>query len=433
MRWFGRVWVAAEDWRATLHRRPTFFAVLIVLLSIEISSGSDSAPRWLEFKVDERARLETVTGNDFRSGASDAYLLNRLRFQTQARAANWLRFHLHVLDARVWGLNVRPGPSVSDSADIRQASVELGGGEGSRFGLHAGRQPIHLGEGRLIGDPGWGNVGRTFDAIRVKLRTGNYKLDIFSASVVQVRQGKLNRSDRDCTIHGAYLTAARVIPASTIEPYFFWKRVDSKKHDVRTVGTRWAGTISNHFDSTLEAVLQTGAYGADRIAAWGWRSVFGYTVHGDKKKVRLYAEYNYASGDRDGADGRRGTFDELYPSTHDRFGMADQIMWCNMRNTQGGVEFPLLRALRMKAAFTSLWLAESADGLYRGGQRSVVVADGSGGRHVGEEIDLQGAFPIGRKTQIATGFGRLYPGHFLKTANRRLPLNFYFLSVSRTF
>jgi hypothetical protein len=104
-----------------------------------------------------------------------------------------------------------------------------------------------------------------------------------------------------------------------------------------------------------------------------------------------------------------------------------------MQSGQAGMEFPLFRALRMKAAFTSLWLAQSADGLYRGGQRFAVIADGSGGRHVGEEIDLQGTYPIGRKTQVATGFGRLYPGHFLKAANRKSPFNFYFLSVGRTF
>jgi len=41
-------------------------------------------------------------------------------------------------------------------------------------------------------------------------------------------------------------------------------------------------------------------------------------------KPRIFLEYNYASGT---ANPRQlgGTFDQLYPSGHDKFGLADQV------------------------------------------------------------------------------------------------------------
>jgi hypothetical protein len=49
-------------------------------------------------------------------------------------------------------------------------------------------------------------------------------------------------------------------------------------------------------------------------------------------------EYNYASGDSDSTDGHRGTFDQLYPTGHDKYGLADQVGRKNIRNARGGVD-----------------------------------------------------------------------------------------------
>ena len=49
---------------------------------------------------------------------------------------------------------------------------------------------------------------------------------------------------------------------------------------------------------------------------------------------RLVAEYNYASGDANPTDGRRGTFDQLYPTAHDKYGLADQVGWRNMHDVR---------------------------------------------------------------------------------------------------
>ena len=71
--------------------------------------------------------------------------------------------------------------------------------------------------------------------------------------------------------------------------------------------------------------------------------------------------------------------------------------------------------------------------LYRGGKLFVKVADGSAGRHIGEEADIQGTYAMDRRTQVQAGYGRLFPGRYLKAATPGSPYNFVFLSVARKF
>ena len=202
---------------------------------------------------------------------------------------------------------------------------------------------------------------------------------------------------------------------------------------VYTAGLRWAGKLPLRFDYGFEAARQMGFIAGDPIAAWAGHWAVGHTFTDGSRKPRVFAEYNYASGDGNAKDGRRGSFDQLYPSAHDKFGLADQLMWSNMHDVQGGLEFRAKPKLTLKAAYNSLWLAQAKDGLYRGGKLFVKVADGSAGRRVGEEVDMQGTYAVDQRTQVNAGYARLFPGRYLKAATPGSPYNFVFLSVARKF
>src|SRR5205814_9055285 len=105
-----------------------------------------------------------------------------------------------------------------------------------------------------------------------------------------------------------------------------------------TRGLRMAGPLPAIFDYTAEAALQTGSGGPDSISAWASHSVIGETSDGASLKPRLFAEFNRASGDANAKDGTRGTFDQLYPTGHDKYGLADQIGWRNINHVRTGVE-----------------------------------------------------------------------------------------------
>src|SRR6185503_2280119 len=100
------------------------------------------------------------------ANASDRYYLNRLRFDLGVQPASWLRLAAQAQDARVarYDMGVASA-SMRDPFDLRQAYVEVGACEGCKVQVRAGRQELHLGSGRLVAAPEWGNVSRTFDAV----------------------------------------------------------------------------------------------------------------------------------------------------------------------------------------------------------------------------------------------------------------------------
>ncbi len=110
-------------------------------------------------------------------------------------------------------------------------------------------------------------------------------------------------------------------------------------------------------------------------------------------KPRAFAEYNYASGDRNPHDGRVGTFDQFYPTGHDKFGLADQVGWRNIRDLHFGVEARPTRAVTAALGVHSWWLASATDGLYSASGALIVrvgqwLRGNSCGRRIGCAVRL---------------------------------------------
>src|SRR4029453_11206237 len=118
-------------------------------------------------------------------------------------------------------------------------------------------------------------------------------------------------------------------------PYVLWRVTRSLltefskpgNRDLKTYGVRWAGTLPGNLDYNTEFAVQRGSLGSDEIGAWASHWLVGYTLSSMHYQPRLMAEYNFASGDKNSHDGMEGTFDQLYPSGHDKNGLADQRAW----------------------------------------------------------------------------------------------------------
>ena len=161
--------------------------------------------------------------------------------------------------------------------------------------------------------------------------------------------------------------------------------------------------------------------------------VAGYTFS-IPYKPRAFAEYNYASGDRNPHDGRVGTFDQFYPTGHDKFGLADQVGWRNIRDLHFGVEARPTRAVTAALGVHSWWLASATDGLYSASGALIVrVASGSAGTRMGDELDAQCAWAINRQMQLGAGVGHIFPGPFLKLATQGNPYTFPYLMFGYSF
>jgi hypothetical protein len=391
-----------------------------------LSHINKNLPAWLRFSGEYRLRVEGFDGGGFNADTRDAYALNRVRLNMRVSPTHWMRFQIQAQDAQVFGKNAKPdAPPFEDTMDIRQAYVEFGKPEVPSVLLRVGRQELVFGEMRLIGHLNWTNTARSFDAARLTLQHSKYKVDLFAASVVNLREGTANKSSGGNDIHGAYGSITKVVPNATIEPFVFWRlargtRTEAGlpgKTDRKVYGTRFVGKLPASFDYNIEAAGQTGSVGTDDIRAVASHAALGYTLTRFKKKPRVVVEYNYASGDDTPGDGVQQTFDQLYPTGHDKQGLADQVGWKNIHDLRAGVEYKATSKLTVTGFYHSWWLASPRDALYNAAGAAIVkVATGNAGRHVGQEADVQLTYAWNSTMSIGAGYANIFPGTYLKNA-----------------
>ena len=267
------------------------------------------------------------------------------------RPASHVAATVQVQDARVGDKSVGPtGAPFTSTFDLRQGFVDIGSAKAT-VALRVGRQEIAFGDQRLVGHAGWLNAARSFDAARVTIRTAPAQVDVFAASVVRILDGEFDKSGNGNRFAGAYVSSGRLLPRGTAEPYVFYRRDRNQRAETGVVGSleqvttgaRLAGKLPAGLDYNVEMDVQRGSLGPDSVRAWAghWQLRESLATAG---APHLTAEYNFASGDADPADGVRGTFDQLYPTAHDKYGLADQVGWRNIHDVRVGFDVTPFKA-----------------------------------------------------------------------------------------
>lgn len=398
-------------------------------------------PSWLWLGGEERVRVESLHGAGFQRG-SDSYPLQRLRLQLGIRVRPWLKFNFEGQDSRVFLHEVSPAPaSLRNPMDLRQGYVEAGDVETGSFRLRAGRQSLDFGEGRLVEDSDWSNTGLTFDALRLTMRGGRFRVDAFSGAPVRVNTGGFDRPARAERLHGFYGSIERLIPNATIEPYLFLRRMDlsfgegaeTGKLDSRTAGFRWAGMLSPDFDYEMEMTLQRGTQAHQRVSAWASSWVFGYAPLHTRHRPRFFVGMDRASGDRNPLDSVHGRFSSLYSGTADAYDTASLFGYTNLVHVRPGAEFRVRESLAFTVAYHSYWRASQFDGLYSGPGDRILEADVSRSKHIGQGADVQTTWSPARDTSVDLTVGRLLPGEFLRGGGRDSAYTYVFLGLTQRF
>jgi len=400
-------------------------------------------PDWLKFGGEMRTRLEGFSGGEFRERNNDLYLLTRVRLNLGIKPTGWMKFQFQAQDAQVFGKKTNlDGPPFEDTFDLRMAYLELGDSEKEPIGFRIGRQELVFGEQRLIGHVSWLNTARSFDAVRATFRHRGYRLDTFASAVVNVREGEFNKRSDGNNFHGLYGGIEKLVPQAVIEPYLLWRITPRLRGELgglgnldhKTTGFRWAGKLPNAFDYSVEMANQRGSLGTDQVRAWAGHWLVGRIVGHLAYEPRFILEYNYASGDKNPGDGVIQTFDQLYPTPHDKTGLTDQIAWKNVHHLRSGVELKPRPKWLVSSSYHSFWLADRRDGLYGVNNALIVrVIDGSAGRFVGQEVDVQAFWNPSKVVQIGGGYGYLFPGTFLKSTKPGSGYGFPYLSLNYVF
>jgi hypothetical protein len=401
---------------------------------------AQSSTSWLRFGGEERVRFEDLRGIAFQP-AGNAYLLQRLRLNFDIAARSWLKVTVQAQDSRVFFSNVTPAPiSQRSPMDLRLGYVQLGDSEAGPVSFRAGRQSFSFGEGRLVADPNWSNVGRSFDGLRLTLRYRRVKIDAFTGISDKVTADAFDLPTPGQHFHGIYASLDRLIPQATLEPYLFWRLEHNVKGeltmagnlDEKTAGIRSLGKLPLGFDYGWELAVQRGRQAGEPLAAWAGHWVVGHLLSGSAHRPRLFAELNRASGDQNPRDGVHGAFDPLFPSSHDKLGAADQGAWENIVHSRAGLQYTVRKPLLLTAAYNSFWLANRRDGLYVGG-KMIVASNGSEGNHVGQEADLQVKWNPTRTTSVDLAAGHIFPGEFLRRAGHPSAYQCLLLAVTQRF
>jgi SAM-dependent methyltransferase len=328
-------------------------------------------------------------------------------------------------------LNRSPRTTRSSSAsDVEKKSV----------GVRAGRQELAFGDERLLGNANWPNTARSFDALRGTIRHGGFRADLFAARVVKLHDGEFDWSTPGNNLYGVYGGIEKRVPSATVEPYFLWRRQSALKTELGmpgisnfgTVGVRWVGKLPANLDYGTEMDKQAGSLGTDTITAWAGHWLLGKTLINTRFKPHFSVEYNYASGNP--TDGTRSTFDQLYPTGHDKYGLDDQVGWKNIRNARAGVDLKLAKKWGLTNRYDAWWLADPHDALYTAA--STVVARntaGTAGRFVGQELDSVVAYTFSKYLQVSGGYGHIFPGTFLNHTTPGESYNFPYASTTLVF
>jgi hypothetical protein len=148
----------------------------------------------------------------------------------------------------------------------------------------------------------------------------------------------------------------------------------------------------------------------------------------------MFIESSYASGSGNPSGHTWGTFDEIYPSNHDKVDFADQFGRKNIQQVRAGVEETIGDKWKLRRTYEQLWLATTHDALYASSGTISIPADPKAtSRHIGQEVDVRAQIRSNHGITAGFGFARLFPGRFLKTVSPGKSYSYPFVYLTYRF
>jgi hypothetical protein len=341
-----------------------------------------------------------------------------------------------------------------------------------------GRQVLSFDDQRLLGGFEWSNLARTFDAGRLTWKNGDFTLNAFSGFVTLHESDDLDRPDTEDVLTGVHGEWAKVAGGklsayalmrdkSSITPSTIYTSDDNQEEgntspegDYLTLGARWAGpVIADGWDARAEVAGQIGTItnptglgatvggesidtGSQDLLAAAAHLQLGYTFKAPAKP-RVFAEFNFATGDDDPTDGNSHTFQNLFPTNHYHYGTLDRFSWQNMSDVALGVKFEPVEKLTVECAAHAFWLAQTADVWRNAGQGAVggagrygkALADGADSE-VGQEVDVTVRYAPLKQLALEAGYSHFFAGSYVSdtsSSGTADDADFGYIQVQYTF
>lgn len=418
------------------------------LLNDYLRQQSSSLTNW-DFGGQIRARYEAKSGFavpgvagavDFSKATPDnSYWLMREKFHIGWKPNSWINLYAEARDSHTWKDKRRPEPE-EDAFDLHQAFIAVGNGKEFPVTAKVGRQELSYGDERLIGAFDWNNIGRVFDAAKLRFENDMFWVDAFSGRVVLADDDNFNVANDYDWFSGVYASTKTLIPKQETQLYFLARNTGAKSpaattgspqaggpgaRDIYTLGLR-VKSLPGQFhgwDYDAELAGQLGRFVESGKSldheAFAAHIAGGYTFENADWKPRLGLEYNFASGDSNPTDGKHGTFENLFPTNHKFYGFMDFVSWQNIHNVRISASAKPVKGLTLTADYHLFWLADMADYFYgvSGASRSAGgYTRNTAGRdsYAGSELDLIATYAIKPYATAQVGYGHFFRGDYVK-------------------
>ena len=325
--------------------------------------------------------------------------------------------------------------------DLRQLYVELKSPwKNVPLSAKIGRQVLAYGDERFVGGLEWTNTARVFDAVKLSYPRPQAQLDVFASNVVKIEKEKWDQAVNSDDFYGIYLSAKpfKTQMDQMIDTFLFIRHTTDPSIAGERAGERGPleeYTFGNRFkgkkwdwDYGTEYAVQLGSRSHDEIQAWAFHQELGYTFSKIPWTPRLYGEYNHASGDRNPTDGKSQTFDNLFPTNHNKYGYIDFISLKNMNDYMIGTSVKPHARLLVSADFHWLTLdaKESAWFNVAGAGGTVRPANVNADTHLGEELDLLATYKLTERVSLMVGYSLFIAGPFAKDTGAHDDANFFY-------
>jgi hypothetical protein len=331
-----------------------------------------------------------------------------------------------------------------------------------------GRQVLLYGDERLIGPAEWTNFTKTFDAAKFHYEQPKFSVDLFVSTPVYIFRDSFDQSDlfngsethRDLVFTGAYASTTAIQPM-TLDFYLLYLHEDNNpplvttvppitypgttlqipgtSTDFVTLGTRVKSDLKklHGWEYDGEFAFQAGQVSDLDLLACALHVGGGYTFQNCSWKPRLYFEYNFATGDDDPTDGDIGTFQNLFPSNHNKYGVMDLFAWQNLSSPDVRFRVQPIKKVSLETAFYSFWLADTNDSWYRANGttrvRPLTPAARNASSYAGSEVDLLVTYQPFKPLTIWAGYSHFFAGDYLNATGRSDDADYGYVQATISF
>ncbi len=389
--------------------------------------------------------------NRFRAtypGRND-YQLWRWRHYVDYRYDGLFRVYFEGIDASSSGEEFPHLAIDVNRSDYINAFVDVTVGEiwGQKVYFRYGRQELLFGVERLISPLDWANTRRTFKGFKLFSRGDEWDIDLFATRPVIVFDHESDHPDASRTFSGVY-ASYKGWKDEVLDLYWLWDRerepiANRPSGSRQTVGARWAasmpmknccGEVCRVWLAEIEGAYQFGHDKGLSVQAGFFTAGLGHTWKALPWEPSVWATFDWASGDRNPADGKNNTFNQLYPLGHKYLGWFDGV------GRQNIIDYNLRCSVKpCKKITATVWmhwfeLDNPGDALYTaGGAPFAMNPAGVSLVDVGEELDVTVKVTFNPNADVLIGYSWFFNGDMLKSAGRTSDGRFFYVQQTMRY